>query len=523
MSTKALAIRGVISNWLGRVCAIVVAFVLTPVLVRGLGAEVYGVWAFLMSLISYYGLLELGFRNAGIKYISQYDAVGDHESISRILATNMGVNLLVGAVALAASFGVAGVFPYLMQVDELNVAAVRTVVVLTGASAAITICGQIFGVVLAAKQRFDLVNLLGVGNSGLTAAALIGIVFAGGGLVEMGVAVLCVTAMTQVAQVCLAVRLLPVRFRLTQFSWATLKMILGFSLLDVTIKTAKLLTSYAGDIMVGVCLGPIAVTYYSIANGLTRHVRKLARGVASVAVPVASQLDAQGRNEDLREMLLVSTRCLSGMAAALAVVVIAFGQPLIDLWIEPGYGRLVFPLLCLLMIARSVSMSTSALHAMLVGMGRLRVLSILGVVEGAIVVGGGTLLISIYGLSGMAWALLIAQVLVAGIGTPLYGCYQLRWSFSTFALRGFGPAALVAGCTGAAAASIGLLFPAENLWLLLAEMSFTGGVGLAAIYAFCLDRRLRREFLRAVQPKRRASSRPAAVETLAAPKASTAN
>src|SRR5580658_915521 len=57
-------LHNVLWSWLAVIANLIIGFVLTPYVIRKLGSEGYGIWTLLFSLISYYGLLDLGMRSA---------------------------------------------------------------------------------------------------------------------------------------------------------------------------------------------------------------------------------------------------------------------------------------------------------------------------------------------------------------------------------------------------------------------------------------------------------------------------
>src|SRR3990167_1601868 len=115
MSTARLAIRGVVFNWLGRVCAIAIAFVVAPIVIHGLGEEAYGVWVMVMSLSAYYGFSNLGFHAAGVKYISQFEAVDDAESVNQVIVTMLAAYLPLAAIVFVVAVGVAFAAPLVIE------------------------------------------------------------------------------------------------------------------------------------------------------------------------------------------------------------------------------------------------------------------------------------------------------------------------------------------------------------------------------------------------------------------------
>src|SRR5439155_1385372 len=79
-----------ISNYLTTATSVLLALVVTPILVHGLGRTEYGVWVLVGSILVYIELLNLGLDAATVKYVAHYHALGDHERVRRTIASSCG-------------------------------------------------------------------------------------------------------------------------------------------------------------------------------------------------------------------------------------------------------------------------------------------------------------------------------------------------------------------------------------------------------------------------------------------------
>ena len=161
-SIKNLAIRSVLSNYLGRACSIGIMFFLTPFLVSTLGDQRYRIWAMMMSLTGYYAVADLGIRSSGTKHIAAAHAHGDHRKINEIIVTALGIYSVMAVVVLGVVAIVAWLFPFALKGAEESLNIIRLVLLLTGLSFAISLLGQPFESVLAAYARLDVANIIAV-------------------------------------------------------------------------------------------------------------------------------------------------------------------------------------------------------------------------------------------------------------------------------------------------------------------------------------------------------------------------
>src|SRR5215467_13756276 len=79
----------IVSNWAGYVVQVVIAFLLTPYILHFLGETRYGIWALVMGLTGYYGLLDLGISAGITQYLTRYIAMKDIDGLNRTASTGV--------------------------------------------------------------------------------------------------------------------------------------------------------------------------------------------------------------------------------------------------------------------------------------------------------------------------------------------------------------------------------------------------------------------------------------------------
>ncbi len=191
MSTSRVILRNVFSNWTGFAVHLVVTFFLTPFVLRSLGDARYGVWALIMGLTGYYGLLDLGFRSGLTQYLARYLATRNYDQMNRTASTGF-VTLCTCAMALLAISAVlAACVHWILALPPETVTEVRWSLLIIGSSIALQFVFFVYSAVFSATQRFDLANLIGISTRVVSAAATYVVLARGGGLVALSLVVGC--------------------------------------------------------------------------------------------------------------------------------------------------------------------------------------------------------------------------------------------------------------------------------------------------------------------------------------------
>src|SRR5207302_7485774 len=123
--------RSVLSNWFGLVVLGAISFLLTPIMIHGLGNLHYGMWILVGSLIDYAGLLEIGMRYTLQRFVARFSGTGDREALTQTFVTALALTLIVSCVVVILSIGLSFVVPrFFLQFGESELIFRQTILLL---------------------------------------------------------------------------------------------------------------------------------------------------------------------------------------------------------------------------------------------------------------------------------------------------------------------------------------------------------------------------------------------------------
>ena len=79
-------VRNLSANYIGVAGQILVAFMLTPFVIRTLGDEMYGIWTIIAALGAYLTLCDVGVVSAITKYISHGNKLQDKGHVTKVIS-----------------------------------------------------------------------------------------------------------------------------------------------------------------------------------------------------------------------------------------------------------------------------------------------------------------------------------------------------------------------------------------------------------------------------------------------------
>jgi O-antigen/teichoic acid export membrane protein len=408
--------RNVTTSYVVAVGIVVVGFLTTPILTHQLGIVRFGVWALLGSLIPFLEILELGFANATVAFVSRHLELEDDDAVAATLNTSFLVLSVLGVLAFA-TVGVFAIFlpDIITSIPKNLVGQAQFLLLLLAFDMALSIPMDTFGGALSAMQRFDLLNysLLAVVLGQAVGWVVVLVVFHGG-LVALGVVTVAISLVGQVARMVIVHRLLPwFHLSVRRFDRAIIRTYTTISGWYAMVQISDAVIGLADVLVVGAVAGVRPAAIYAVAQRLGKLPYSAVSPRIVLVFSKAGQLAARDGLPALRGMtddVLRFVQCLT-IPAAIALGFLA--GPALEVWVGPVY-RNAAPLVGLLCLASVVQTWAVAIRQAINGAGRPALSAVLYGIEAVLHVGLGIALTSRYGALGMAEAVLITVVVMEG-------------------------------------------------------------------------------------------------------------
>ena len=412
--------RSVFSNWFGMAANLLVAFFMSPFVVYRLGNTEYGIWTLVLQLTGYMGVVDVGLRSALIRFISRFHAQKDNDSLSALFSTTM----IVYSALAAACFGVgclmaAFALPFLHIPKDLMGESRITLVV----AAMILGTDFIFATYQAALgglSRWDLRNGVAVGVMFLRTVLSVIALLLGYGLVSLAVIQLGSSMIGHGFEVALVRRLLP-NLRISTRNWrkSILRPVLSHSGNSFLISLGQTINYGVDSVVIAVFLPVAQVTLYAIGMRLVQQLRIVINGSALIVAPLASELDAQGRHDEVGQLLVRGTKYTLLIGFLGTVSLLCIGPDFIRVWMGVQYGPSSGLILRIMVVSQFIALTEMMATHLLYGLGKHRINVYCTLAEAVINLGASIVLAKRYGIYGVAAGTTVAAVLVKGTVFPM--------------------------------------------------------------------------------------------------------
>jgi len=421
--TKKRFAVNVVMNWAATAVNMIVPFFLTPFVVQHLGSTAYGVWILAVSTTSYLALLDLGLRSAVVRFVSKANAQGQFGDATKYIGAAVWFRLLVALAIIPLAGVVALLSPHLFKVPADMMRALQITILLCATGVAITLVSGVFGAVLSAINRFDLLSSITVAQTILRATGVLLLLRQGHGLIALACWDALVIFAAGVALFATACIFFPAaRTRIRRPEMAVLKPLWSYSVTTFVFMIAVQVIWNTDSIVIGAMISVSMVTFYSIGSSLVTYSAQVAQAISTTFTPIASGLEASGRSADLQTMLIRGTQAMLAFSLPIAVALFFRGETFISLWMHwgPADAQRSEMVLRILMISLFFSMANATASSLVMAIEKHGPMARWAVYEAILNLVLSVLLARTAGLYGVAVGTTIATAAVHLIFWPRY-------------------------------------------------------------------------------------------------------
>jgi len=463
------AIRNVAAAYAGTVAEGVVFLLLTPFLVRELGLAQYGLWSLVVVSVDWAQLFDFGLREATMKFAAAHQALAEMPELRRVADSALFAYTIIGSVVFTAvAFFAAFALPHFV-VDPETLGDARAVMLILGASAAISFPAGLAGTLLEGLSRFEILNLVRAGHAALRLGLCVLALQFDLGVVGVAAAELLARLGLHVARWTFLVRVYrdfvprPVPHR------GDLKRLFGFGMWNSVRQGGDVAMARMYEPLLAMFAGLPSIGAFYAGRRLAAMPGEAIVPMSGVLFPLSSELDAGRREKALRQMLLHTTKFAAAVSLPLSMV-LAFGAtPIQTNWLgnRAPEAEVVLKIFAVGFLFVAAAMPSESI---LLGLGRVRLLALTGLAHVLVTLAAGVPLTRYWGAPGLALASLIAVIFtqfLVYLPAAARRCGVHPWDF-------FAKAILPTWIAGAPVAALMALFARR----------IEGG-GLASLAAWC--------------------------------------
>ncbi|WP_250658236.1 oligosaccharide flippase family protein [Alkalimarinus coralli] len=500
MSTGKALLKGSITRVSQTLISIGVGFFMMPFLVTNLGDDWYGVWAIVGSLVATYHLLDFGFATAVTRNVSHALAKNDSHMANVVINTSLAIYAFIAFIALCITFTIYN-FADVFTDDPARKEVFSLLILLAGVSISLELPFNSFAGIAGAKLKFHQVAYVRTFTNVLGAILNITVIKMGYGIIAIAVVSFIVARISNILYYVICKRAFPdIKFSTIFVEKAKAKELFDYSIWSFCISVAYNLRNKVDVFVIGAYLSAAVVTHYYIAVRLVEYLVTFLYQATNMFVPVFTKYIANNEKDKLEENLLLAIKIntVFGITAAFALIFIS--QEFITLWMGEEYTDAIIALQILL-AAKIIGFINNPMNSVLYATSKHKWVAILDSTEVAINLILSILLVTEFGMNGVALATLIPIILFRTYGLPAVMCNSIGISKSGFFI------ALYKGVTIATIINILVLMPIYFIksaipeWAALIIIIPFSGISFVACMSLVFNSKEKEKFVSAAPEK----------------------
>ena len=333
---------GSIITYINLIISTIIPLLYTPIMLRILGQEEYGLYSLSNSVISYLTLLNFGFGTAIIRFISKFRIEGDHDKIEGVTGLILSIYGIIAIIVCIVGFlltkGTGLFFGTGLTVNEIQ--RLKVLMVIMTVSTAISFPVSVLSSVSVAYEKYIFRKMVDMITTIATPILNLIVLFLGYASIGLAMIGLGIQLIYGIIFIWYCKQKLNVVPRFKDMPFYMVKEILGFSIYVFASSIIDMLYWATDKVLIGAVLGTVAVAVYNIGGTFTSMLQNMSSAISGVfGTRVNMMVFGNQPMEKLSELLIRIGRLQYYIVSLILSGYIVFGQIFIDVWAGKDYSQ----------------------------------------------------------------------------------------------------------------------------------------------------------------------------------------
>jgi len=326
---------GTILSYVSIIVSTLIQLLYTPLLIKMLGQDEYGLYSLVSSIIGYLTVLDLGFGNAIIVYTAKYREQKLYEKEKQLHGMFLVIFCIIGIVAgilgLLLYFNVDYIFENTMSNYELN--KTKIMMLILSFNLIITFPFSIYSSIISAYEKFTFQKIMSIINTLLKPIIMIPLLFLGFKSITMTVVITIVNIIVMLSNYFYCKNKLNIKIKFYGFDKKIFKEIFTYSIFIFIAVIVDKINWSVDQFILGAVSGTIAVSLYAVASQLNTLFINLSTAISGVMLPKMSKMIANNAtNDEITNEFIKVGRLQYFVVFLMVSGLVLFGKEFIITW-----------------------------------------------------------------------------------------------------------------------------------------------------------------------------------------------
>lgn len=393
----------------------IVNFLTIPFVVKILGNDSYGILTLGTAIIGYFSIMDINLTQGSMRYIAEYHAKENFDKVNEVLSLSLLVYSALGILGAVMLYLSVDLFLMdMLKIPQGLQKISRTVFHLSAIGFIMSFIHNYMISIPKAIHRFDIASKIEAGFGVLLMVLTVVLLYFGFGLIEVVILRVVILFLDVVTLFIVVKKSIPYARFIGSISRDTVRKMLTFSGYSFFSKISYTITANTDRLVIGAVLSSAAVTLYTVPFMLVSRIMGISPRLSMILFPVASEMGATGKREELEKIYFVMSRHIFFLNIALTTILCLFSNQILQLWMGNDFAQKTYIILILISLAFLADSMTNLPSLLNDGLNFPQVTGFFAF--GRAIFGFISLLVGAYffGLIGVAAAYLFSSVVMGG-------------------------------------------------------------------------------------------------------------
>ena len=496
MSNKKLILNSLSGSGL-YIINIVVAFIISPVMIKSIGNADYGLWEMVMGVVGYMGLLDLGVGPALLRHVAVAHGNDNQQDLQKTISTAMVFFLGIGVLAMLVFLGLSSYPQILTGNTAAGTEKFGLVLFLFAVNAALVFPLAAYLGILMGLQKHHLIN------STRTIITIVRTAIAYYLLLHMSGKGLLILVSLEISSNVLQFVLYATAlgkdktvpsFSLSMFTKEKLGELLGYGAKSAVLMAASRLQFASMPFIIGKSLGLGFIVFFVLPNRLVDYAKGFAMAIGFPLTPYFADILGKEDTDALKSGWLTTSFALQIITVAMPLYLFFCGEKFLELWIGIEYATAGHWVLYALLFGLTAESFSPNARQILLAKAQHGGVAVVSLVLSICSIPLALLGVKAFGVAGAALGSSSTTVAISLI-TLVITCQVMKTSLFEYVRVTLVPLSVPLGLLGITLWVGGQLIQPRGYAGLLFQVGLGVIVYLPAVWMFSLAKALRGEFV----------------------------
>ncbi|MCZ0717173.1 lipopolysaccharide biosynthesis protein [Aerococcus kribbianus] len=331
---------GAVLSYISRGLGIAIGILYTPIMIRLLGQDDFGLYNLVAAVIASLGVLNFGFDSSYVHFFSKYKIKNDQAGIAALNGQFTIIYIFISLLVLFAGFIITEnlnlVFGDGLTMVEMHKMKIMVLLLIFNMFFRFNL--MVFSTYITANQRFIFQNIIAIINQISSPLISLPVLLAGYGSIGLVLVTVLVNVVTLLANVIYCFTKLNIKFIFNRFDKELFISVGSYSFFIFLNMVVDQINNELDKVILGRYRGTLSVAIYSVGEKISLYYTQMSTVISQIFTPKIHQMI--GSNDYKREINVLFN--MVGRIQFFILILVAsgfviFGQEFINIWAGDGY------------------------------------------------------------------------------------------------------------------------------------------------------------------------------------------